>query len=549
MSQTEPPVGTTLPGVPSARVEQPGGALPPQPSPPYARPALAAVDVGALRHPTENSRFAIALVAASAVVSGAVLVLLSLGRASQILLVLLAIGFAFLVLWFSLQLWRVRLLADGVQVSAASLPEVQEVMDVVRARLDYRRRVDVFVVDKVSRVLKPDAAPITLTTFFGVRVIVCEGGALGDLEDERQREQLVFLLATCVGALKARHTRWSPYLLALELSGLPKLVFLFIYPWYRATTYTGDRIAYACCGDLDVSLEAVYRVLVGKETAPHLRAAGLVQQALVVRRKFILRLSQLLRRVPHATNRYLDLLSFAASHDAAVFETFRTSLGEAPGEVDGVFARLRQRRPSTVAVPIGTLLAALLLLVGVVAGLKLPSSGLASSFDPTPTPEPFTFSPSPAASTSPSPDVLTQALTPAQTLLARLPADVRDTCTEGTPTQGSGIVAVLDCSGSAAAGPVTVAYWAYTTTEGMQADFDATTGGMPEARCSTGYGRGTWSRGGVERGPIACYTITAGESAVFWGDSELAILAYAHDPGLSVAEVFAWWKDHASFSN
>jgi hypothetical protein len=345
--------------------------------------------------------------------------------------------------------------------------------------------------------------------------------------------------------LKARHTRWSPYLLALELSGLPKLVFLFIYPWYRATTYTGDRIAYACCGDLDVSLEAVYRVLVGKETAPHLRAAGLVQQALVVRRKFILRLSQLLRRVPHATNRYLDLLSFAASYDAAVFDTFRTSLGESPGETDGVFARLRQRRPSTVAVPIGTVLAALLLLVGVVAGLKLPST----SSSPGPGPVPFTPSPSPDGSPGPSPDLSTQALTPAQILLARLPADVRDTCTETQPGRNSGHAAVLDCSGSAAAGPVTVAYYAYTTTEGMLADFDAAAGTLPEARCSTGNGRGTWSRGGTERGPIACYTTQAGDSAVLWGDSGLAILAYAHDPGLRVSEVFAWWKNHAIISD
>jgi hypothetical protein len=541
MSQTEPPLGTTVPGVPTARLEQPGGPLPPPPG--YARPAPAAVDVEALRHPTENSRFALALVAASAVVAIAVGVLLALGRVSQILLILLAIGFAFLVLWFSLQLWRVRLLADGVQVSSASLPEVQEVMDVVRERLDYRRRVDVFVVDKVSRVLGPEAAPITLTSFFGVRVIVCEGGALGNLKDERQREQLAFLLATCVGALKARHTRWSPYLLALELSGLPKLVFLFIYPWYRATTYTGDRIAYACCGDLDVSLEAVYRVLVGKETAPHLRAAGLVQQALVVRRKFILRLSQLLRRVPHATNRYLDLLSFAASYDAASFDTFRRSLGESPGEVDGVFARLRGRRPSVVAVPLGTVLAALLLLVGVVAGLKLPS-GTASSIGSDPG-----FNPGPTDSITAGPTVTTQPLTPGQILLARLPADVRDTCTEETPTQGSGITAALACSGSAAAGPVTVGYWAYSTTAGMQADFDKAAGGLPEAQCASGYGRGTWTRNGVERGPLACYTLQSGESAVLLGDSELAILAYAHDPGLKVSEVFAWWKNHPIASN
>jgi hypothetical protein len=243
------------------------------------------------------------------------------------------------------------------------------------------------------------------------------------------------------------------------------------------------------------------------------------------------------------------LLSFAASYDEAVFDTFRTSLGEGPGEVDGVFARLRQRRPSTVAMPIGTALAALLLVVGVVAGLKLPGNGVASSFDPTPSPEPFTFSPSPDVSSSPSPNDSAQALTPGQILLARLPADVRDTCTEARPLPNSGEAAILDCSGSAAAGPVTVAYYAYTTTAGMQADFDAAAGNLPEARCSTGNGRGTWSRGGTERGSIACYTTQAGESAVLWADSGFAILAYAHDPGLRVSEVFAWWKDHAIFSD
>jgi hypothetical protein len=65
----------------------------------------------------------------------------------------------------------------------------------------------------------------------------------------------------------------------------------------------------------------------------------------------------------------------------------------------------------------------------------------------------------------------------------------------------------------------------------------------------TGRGRGTWTKSGVEREPLACYTNQAGESAVLWGDSELAILGYAHDPGLKVSEVFAWWQNHPILSN
>jgi hypothetical protein len=33
----------------------------------------------------------------------------------------------------------------------------------------------------------------------------------------------------------------------------------------RATVYTGDQIAYSCCHDFQVSLAAVYRLLVGRE--------------------------------------------------------------------------------------------------------------------------------------------------------------------------------------------------------------------------------------------------------------------------------------------
>jgi hypothetical protein len=565
MAQTgEPPVETTVSGVPSARVEQPGVPSPPGQTPPTAAPpATVPVDVDALRHPTENSRFALALVAAAGIVSIALFVLLSLGRVAEIAGVVLAIIAAFAALWFSLQLWRVRMLADGVQVTPESLPQVQEVIDIVRARLNYDRRVDVFVVDKVSRVLKADSAPITLTSFFGVRVIVAEGGALGDLTNEREREQLIFLLATFVGALKAQHTRWSPYLMALELSGLPKLVFLFVYPWYRATTYTGDRIAYACCGDLDVSLEAVYRALVGKDTAPHLRHAGLVQQCLVVRRKVILRLSQLLRRVPHASNRYLALLAFASTYEAAVFDKFRAELGDGARDADDVFADLRRRRPSRVAVPIGVLLAALMLVVGVVAGLKLPDNGLARGIDSATTDEsgfgaietgpvtvetgPVTEETTSPATEEPSPAVSLQ--TSAQAVLAHLPADLRDTCREATPLTDQGEYAAFDCNAAGSFGPITVTYVAYLSTAAMQAAFDSSHGGFPKAPCSSGFGRTTWHRAGSEGGPIACYTIAAGESAVFWGDNETAIIGYAHDPVLTVDEVHSWWKDHPILGN
>ena len=80
------------------------------------------------------------------------------------------------------------------------------------------------MVNKTSRSLGEGSPPITAISFFGVRFLLIEGDVIGDLSDERQRRQFVFLLATFIGALKARHTTWSPFLSLLQGLVLPRTV-------------------------------------------------------------------------------------------------------------------------------------------------------------------------------------------------------------------------------------------------------------------------------------------------------------------------------------
>jgi hypothetical protein len=56
------------------------------------------------------------------------------------------------LIWLGLQVYRSRLLGGAVRVSETTLPELQAVFDQVRARLDYRKHVDVYVKDKVDGV-------------------------------------------------------------------------------------------------------------------------------------------------------------------------------------------------------------------------------------------------------------------------------------------------------------------------------------------------------------------------------------------------------------
>src|SRR4051794_10374911 len=143
------------------------GDASPAPHGPVTRP----LDVDALRHPTEGSRFALACVASTAVISAAVFVLVSTGHLFQAVLAVLALVVIILVILVTSMLLRIQLLPTGVQVSAAPLPDVDEVVRGVGAGLAYAGRLVVFVVNKPTRSLGEGSPPITAISFFGVRFL------------------------------------------------------------------------------------------------------------------------------------------------------------------------------------------------------------------------------------------------------------------------------------------------------------------------------------------------------------------------------------------
>src|SRR4051794_31021682 len=116
-------------------------------------PVTGPLDVDALRHPTEGSRFALACVASTAVISAAVFVLVSTGHLFQAVLAVLALVVIILVVLVTSMLLRIQLLANAVQVSAATPPDVDDGVRGGGDRLAYARGLDVFGGNKTSRPL------------------------------------------------------------------------------------------------------------------------------------------------------------------------------------------------------------------------------------------------------------------------------------------------------------------------------------------------------------------------------------------------------------
>jgi hypothetical protein len=279
--------------------------------------------IRSLLYPGERRRFWLAAVASISFLALVLLFFLSRGGVPTLIG-----GVVFLLLtagsvWWGLQIFRARLLGSSVKVTPASFPELQELLDGIRAQLGYEGRVDVYVADKTD-------PSVRLTAYLGTRVILIEGALVAELLDPAKRSQLCFLIARHIGALKARQYRLDALLVMLQAADALQFAKIFLLPYYRSIAYSGDQIGLACCGSARAALEATGRLLVGKELADDLPLGGVLPQATLIKERLLPRFAQFLSPTPHVINRYLNLLMVGRLKDPLVWEQFAASL--APSE-------------------------------------------------------------------------------------------------------------------------------------------------------------------------------------------------------------------------
>src|SRR5215468_11956146 len=484
-----------------------------------ARPAL---DARQLRHPSEPSRFALAASASILLVGGGLLIVLRLtgifGLAAIGATVFTALG----LVWWAVQVHRAKLLGGAARVTPETFPMLSMAAGEVKQQVGYTHPVEIFVVAEADD-------PVRLTSFFGTRVLLMKGDLVAELVKPENRPQLDFILATFFGKLKVRALAWAPLLIAIDALGLPRVLNFLIAPWERATVYTGDQVAAACCGSLDESIIALNRLLVGKDLARSVGMTGLMSQAASVRRRWLPRLQQLYSSYPHLTNRYLNLLSFAGQSTPGQAYAFRGRLSSATNarvqDVSARLARLHQRGPRR-AVAVSAIVASTVLLglgaFGILTRVPqhdlLPLGSILSSS----TPPPAVTSPVPAApSAAPSAGTPSD---PVAALESHAPAAFAGTCSAVTPQTGmTGVVAAIACAPTGAGDPASVQYYQYDNATDMNAAFDkAVYGATEDGMCDQAGQRGTYEfTNGPGPGSWACYYNTSNNGDMVWTDAGL----------------------------
>jgi hypothetical protein len=486
-----------------------------------------AAPIEVVPHPHEHSRLLIAL-SASAIFFGCLAIVVVAGAGWLGLLGLSGSLLAFAALiWILLQVHRARLLGHAVKVSEESLPALEEALDEVRHRLGYHRRIDVYVAESAS-------PPASMTSYLGVKIILFEGGLIADLLKPENRPQLTFLLARHVGAMKARHRRLTVVLVLLEAVRAVQFLFPFLFPYYRATTYAGDQLGQACCGDVEAALEATGRLLVGKEMEPELRSRGVVRQARRVRHEILPRLAQLSQAEPHLTNRYLNVLFYSRRCQPEAWERLRGTIdADTARELERLWARSPHSRPA----PSRGRRAATSGLAVLVSGAALLLFALAA-FDEARDDAALASTPSATAVATETPTPVATETSQDGGLDAHVPAAFRDSCR--ATDAGDLALAAVDCTPLADDAPAIVRYYGYADTAAMDTDFGGYAAALTPSACPGQ--QETWAAGGSS-GRVACYTDDIGSHYVVWTDESLDILGYAETILSGPRQLFSWWSE------
>ncbi|WP_377012502.1 hypothetical protein [Arthrobacter sp. GCM10027362] len=469
-----------------------------------------------LLHPSEYGRLLLALTATIIVFGVAALAAYAIYGAAAVALTAGLLFFVGAFVWAVLQVFRAALLGNGVKVTEDSLPVLNSVIGEVRSMLDFNRPVDVYVVEKAS-------SPASLTSYLGTHIILLEGKHIADLQTDRNRPQLVFLLGQLFGALKARHERFTPVIVALSALENLGVLNIFLYPYHRATTYSGDQIAASCCRDVSVAAIVMNRLLVGTDLSPDLNVRGVLDQAALVRSQILPRLVQLFRSTPHLTNRYLNLLAFLSQRLPAETEAFLRTLDEdvrrrlAAALQGSPHHRSGQPARKTAQTVIASATAAVILGLAAAALLGLPGGGSAAGPNLPPG--------KPAG--------------PADELAAHVPESFRGSCRihqETDPVLVDGLVAAVRCA-PGAGGPQTVTYYQFDSTSAMETAYGSITAGLQPGDCSS-------SLGIVDYGSesLACFITADNSTGLLWTAHELNIMSYAQDPAMPLPELRDWWS-------
>ena len=258
-------------------------------------------------HPREYPRFILALVFAAPVTLAVLaLIFVTFGFALAYILLL-----AFFI-WFGFEIFYATLLANWILVSEHNYPRLHALLEETKERIGVTQRVDIIVYQQGE-------FNAYFSMLFARRAIFVNSEVL---EQGVTDDELRWIIGRFVGQVRAKR-RMGPMAWVIALAERLVVFNLFIYPYIRATAYTGDRVALAGInGDITTAIAAMNKLMVGRQLGYSVNPAGIVMQYRRVKGSLFAFLARLMSPLPHTIPRYFDLIAFAERRYPQEYQKF-----------------------------------------------------------------------------------------------------------------------------------------------------------------------------------------------------------------------------------
>lgn len=239
------------------------------------------------------------------------LIVIALAFLSNGLLVAIVLFLAFLI-WFSFEIFYALLIANWILVSEDNYPRLNALLEEVKATVGVRKRIDMIVYQQGE-------FNASFNLLFSRRAIFVNSDLLAEGVSD---DELRWLIGRFVGRIRAKErVGWLRYAISAAET---LLVFnLFIYPYQRATAYTGDRVGLAAVkGDISAAVSCMNKLMVGREIGFTVNPAGIARQYRRVKGSLFGFLARLSSPLPHMMPRYVDLIRFSERAYPEQYEAF-----------------------------------------------------------------------------------------------------------------------------------------------------------------------------------------------------------------------------------
>lgn len=233
-------------------------------------------------------------------------------------LILIGIG-----LWIRARVLEQRFLNQAIEVNQENFPETWQLFEEIKKELGYEKPLTLYLIES-------DKLKAEVKKFYRKTRIVLHSELVQQMINQKKTKQLTWILGSLIGSVQAKYYRLaylnfgSSFSLIdmLDNVELLKVFNIFIYPYQRATVYSGDQIGFVVCGDLSASVLAMNRILVGNDLSTKVDASSIAKQATQPSSKFFSALSRLFARSPRPVKRVANLLAFAQKKHPEQYEAY-----------------------------------------------------------------------------------------------------------------------------------------------------------------------------------------------------------------------------------